>query len=160
MNNPNYSKIVQPSPLLDGKACFAQIHDVTIIVSDVPKWNNELVLQYLNGMITVGGGASVPASIAIFLGDVFDASQRKLSAEWITANGFEPAKRITMISDSMLIRGAMTAYSWLTKTEAKAFPTKDHQAMCEWITRDCIATPAAVHEALANSFKLLGKNLA
>lgn len=159
MNNPDFSKVVKPSPLLKGKACFAQVHDVTMIVSDIPKWTDELVLQYLNEMAAVGGGISVPASIAIFLGDGFDAGQRKLSTDWIASKGFEPAKRITMISDSLLIRGSLTAYSWLTKTEAKAFPTKDHQAMCDWITRDCIATSAAVHESLEAAYKLLGKKL-
>lgn len=159
MTNPDYSKVIKPAPLLNGKGCFAQVHDVTVIVSDIPKWNNELVLEYLNGMIKVGGGASVPGSIAIFLGDVFDASQRKLSAEWIEANGFEPAKRITMISDSMLIRGAMTAYSWLTKTEAKAFPMKEHKAMCDWITQGMIAQSNDVHAVLEGCFKVVGKKL-
>ncbi|HRF87631.1 MAG: hypothetical protein E6Q87_05920 [Cellvibrionales bacterium] len=155
----DFQKIVKPTLLLKGKACFAQIHDATIIVSDIPKWTNELVLEYLNGMTKVGGGVSVPASVAVFLGDSFDAGQRKLSAEWIAENGFEPAKRITMISDSLLIRGSLTAYSWLTKTEAKAFAMKDHKAMCDWITRGQIATAAQVHDALSTSFHLLGKKL-
>ncbi|MEZ5435077.1 MAG: hypothetical protein R3E67_00110 [Pseudomonadales bacterium] len=115
-----FQKVVKPTLLLNGKACFAQLHDVTLIVSDVPKWTNELVLEYLNGMTKIGGGVSVPASVAVFLGESFDAGQRKLSTEWIEENGFQPAKRITMISDSLLIRGSLTAYSWLTKTEAKS----------------------------------------
>ncbi len=160
MKDFDYAKtVVKPTLLLKGKGCFAQVHDVTMIISDIPKWNDELVLQYLNEMTRVGGGISVPASIAVFLGDVFDAGQRKLSTEWIESKGFEPAKRITMISDSLLIRGALTAYSWLTKTEAKAFSMKDHVAMCEWIVRDRIATAHDVHEALSTSFKLLGKKL-
>lgn len=161
LSDAEYSKIVvKPTALLKGKACFAQIHDVTMIVSTIPKWNDALVLEYLNEVTKVGGGVSVPASVAIFLGDVFDAGQRKLATEWTTAQGFEPAQRITMISDSLLIRGALTAYSWLTKTEAKAFAMKDHMAMCEWITRDRIAKAPDVHEALATSFHLLGKKLA
>lgn len=160
MSSHDYSKdLVKPTLLLKGKACFAQVHDVTMIISDIPKWSNASVLEYLNEMTKVGGGVSVPASIAVFLGDVFDAGQRKLSTEWMESKEFEPAQRITMISDSLLIRGALTAYSWLTKTEAKAFSMKDHVAMCEWITRDRIATAHDVHEALATSFKLLGKKL-
>ncbi|MEZ5493139.1 MAG: hypothetical protein R3E61_00745 [Pseudomonadales bacterium] len=154
-----FQKVVKPTLLLNGKACFAQLHDVTLIVSDVPKWTNELVLEYLNGMTKIGGGVSVPASVAVFLGESFDAGQRKLSTEWIEENGFQPAKRITMISDSLLIRGSLTAYSWLTKTEAKAFAMKDHKAMCDWIVRERIATATDVHEALSISFHLLGKKL-
>ena len=160
MTNFDYSKtIVKPTALLKGKACFAQVQDVTMIISDIPKWSNELVLEYLNEMTKVGGGVSVPASIAIFLGDVFDAGQRKLSTEWMAANGFEPAKRITMISDSLLIRGALTAYSWLTKTEAKAFAMKDHGAMCDWVAQGRIAKADDIKTTLAASFQLLGKKL-
>ena len=160
MSSYDYSKtVVKPTLLLKGKACFAQVHDVTLIVSDIPKWSNELVLEYLNGMIKIGGGVSVAASAAIFLGDSFDAGQRKLSADWIAENGFEPAKRITMISDSLLIRGSLTAYSWLTKTEAKAFAMKDHAAMCDWIARGRIAKAEDIHAALLASFQLLGKKL-
>jgi len=64
-----------------------------------------------------------------------------------------------MISDSLLIRGALTAYSWLTKTEAKAFAMKDHVAMCDWIAKDRIAKAADIHAALVPSFQLLGKKL-
>ena len=54
MSNVDYSKtIVKPALLLKGKACFAQVHDVTMIVSDIPKWSNELVLEYLNEMTKV-----------------------------------------------------------------------------------------------------------
>lgn len=48
LSDAEYSKIiVKPTALLKGKACFAQIHDVTMIISDIPKWNDALVLQYL-----------------------------------------------------------------------------------------------------------------
>ena len=71
LSDAEYSKIaVKPTALLKGKACFAQIHDVTMIVSTIPKWNDALVLEYLNEVTKVGGGVSVPASVAIFLGDV------------------------------------------------------------------------------------------
>ncbi|MEZ5538622.1 MAG: hypothetical protein R3E63_01420 [Pseudomonadales bacterium] len=160
MFNHDYSKIhIKPMLLLKGKASFAQIHDVTMIISDIPKWNDALVLQYLNEVSKAGNGVSVPANVAIFLGDVFDAGQRKLATDWTTDQGFEPSKRTTMISDSLLIRGALTAYSWLTKTEAKAFAMKDHVSMCDWITKGQIATSADVHEALSISFHLLGKKL-
>ncbi len=155
----DFTKVVKPTLLLNGKACFARINDVTIMVNDVQKWNNELVLEYLNEMAKVGDGVSVPASVAVYLGDGFDTGQRKLAAKWAEEKGFEPTKRITMISDSLLIRGSLTAYSWLTKTEAKAFAMKDHVVMCDWITQGRIAKAADIHAALVSSFKMLGKKL-
>lgn len=156
----DYSAIhVSPTVFLQGHACLAQINDVTIIVSNVSKWTDQSVLEYLNSVSRICNGVSVPASAAIFLGEVFDAGQRKVAAEWVEQKGFENAKRITMISDSLLIRGALTAYSWLTKIEAKAFPMKDHRAMCDWITRGQIANAEEAHVALEACFKLLGKKL-
>lgn len=150
---------VPPTSIFKGKASFSHVNDVSMIVSNHAKWTDADVKQFLEDTARVGGQVAPPANIAIFLGDVFDAKQRKFAADWTAAEGYPTAKRITMISDSMLMRGAMTAYSWLTKTEAKAFPMKDSTAMCEWITQGLIAKPEAVKEALAGCFKLIGKTL-
>jgi hypothetical protein len=130
-----------------------------MLVSNVNKWTDVEVQQFLEETAKAGGGVSPPANIAIFLGDVFDAGQRKMATEWTLAQGYTPAKRITMISDSMLIRGAMTAYSWLTKTEAKAFAMKDADAMCKWITEGRIAEPDKVKANLVECFKKVGAKL-
>jgi len=148
-----------PTSVFNGKGAFAHVNDVSMIVTDHKNWTEAEVRQFLEDTARVGGQVAPPANIAIFLGDVFDAKQRKFAAEWTEKEGYPPAKRVTMISDSMIIRGAMTAYSWLTKTEGKAFPMKDATAMCEWITKDMIAKPETVKEALAGCFKLVGKTL-
>ncbi len=160
MADVNYTnRYIAPTLILQGKGCVAHVNDVSMLISNVNKWKDEEVQQILEETAKAGGGVSPPANIAIFLGDVFDAGQRKMATEWTIAQGFTPAKRITMISDSMLIRGAMTAYSWITKSEAKAFAMKDSDAMCQWITQGLIAKPEAVKEHLVACFKLLGKTL-
>lgn len=153
------TRYIAPTILLNGKACYAQVNDVTMFVNDVKKWKDEEVIDFLEQIAKIGNHTSPPANIAIFLGDVFDAGQRKMATEWNQAQGFPPAKRITMISDSMLIRGALTAYSWLTKVEAKAFAMKDSDAMCKWITEGLVATPQDVKSNLADCFKKIGATL-
>jgi hypothetical protein len=148
-----------PTLLLKGRGAFAHVNDVSMLVSNVTKWTNAEVQDFLEETAKIGGGVAPPANIAIFLGDVFDAGQRKMATEWTLAQGYTAAKRITMISDSMLIRGAMTAYSWITKIEAKGFAMKDSDAMCQWITQGLIAKPEAVKANLADCFKLVGKTL-
>jgi hypothetical protein len=148
-----------PTALFKGKAATAHINDVSIVMSNVSNWADDEVKQLLEELAKTGGGVTPPANIVIFLGDVFDAKQRRFATEWTQTQGFPPAKRITMISDSMLIRGAMTAYSWVTKSEAKAFAMKDSTAMCQWITQGLIAEPEKVKANLAACFKLLGKTL-
>jgi len=155
----DFTKVVKPTLVLNGKISFARIADVTIIVADIPKWDDKLTLEYLEAVYKVGGGVSTPANVTVFLDDVLGAGQRKLAQEWTVAKGFKAAERNTMITDSLLIRGALTAYSWLTKTEAKAFAMKDHVVMCDWITQGRIAKAEDIHAALVSSFKMLGKKL-
>jgi len=150
---------IAPTLLFKGRCATAHINDVSMVLTNHTNWTEAEVRQLLEESAVVGQQVSPPANIAIFLGDVFDAKLRKFATEWTAAEGYPPARRITMISDSMIIRGAMTAYSWMTKTEGKAFPMKDSTAMCEWITQGMIAKPVPVKEALAACFKLLGKTL-
>jgi len=150
---------IPPTSLFKGRAATAHINDVSIVLTNVNNWKDEQVKELLEELAQTGGGVTPPANIVIFLGDVFDTKQRRFATEWTQARGYPPAKRITMISDSMLIRGAMTAYSWVTKSEAKAFAMKDSTAMCQWITQGLMADPAKVQEYLAACFKLVGKTL-
>ena len=150
---------IPPISLFKGRAATAHINDVSIVLSKVSNWKDEEVQSLLEELAKTGDGVTPPANIVIFLGDVFDANQRRFATEWTAAQGFPPAERITMISDSILIRGAMTAYSWVTKSRAKAFAMKDSTAMCEWITQGLIAKPGPVKESLAACFKLVGETL-
>ena len=150
---------IPPTSLFNGKAATAHINDVSIVLSKVHNWSDEQVKALLEELAQNGQGVTPPANIVIFLGDVFNAGQRRMATEWSNEKGFPPADRITMISDSILIRGAMTAYSWMTKSTAKAFAMKDSTAMCQWITQGMIAQPEPVKESLAACFKLVGETL-
>ncbi|MEZ5493137.1 MAG: hypothetical protein R3E61_00735 [Pseudomonadales bacterium] len=85
-----FQKVVKPTLLLNGKACFARINDVTIMVNDVQKWNNELVLEYLNEMAKVGDGVSVPASVAVYLGDGFDTANESWQQSGLKKKDLNP----------------------------------------------------------------------
>jgi hypothetical protein len=43
---------------------------------------------------------------------------------------YEPTPRTLTMTDSALMRAALLAYSWLTKTEIKAFASKDLTEAC------------------------------
>jgi len=160
MTTFDFSKhYLAPIALFKGRAATAHINDVSIVISNVTNWKDEQVKQLLVELAETGGGATPPANVVVFLGDVFDTKQRRFATEWTAQQGFPPAKRITMISDSLIIRGAMTAYSWVTKSEARAFAMNDSTAMCQWITQGLIAKPEKVKESLAACFKLVGKTL-
>ena len=154
---PSINRRVAPVALLDKRASFAYINGVAIVLSDIPKWTDALVLEFIEQQAELAGNESAIANITHFFGDVFGASHRKMIVDWIEKKGLKPSARTAMVTDSTLMRAALTAYSWLTKTEAKAFQPSEIDALCQWITQNNGVNPAEVRKALLECYKLIGK---
>lgn len=148
---------VSPVTMLEGRASFAHVDGIAIVLTDVAKWTDEDVLRMVKKQAELVGYVSARGNITHFFGEVFGATHRKLVVDWINENGFEPSSRTAMVTDSKLMRAAMTAYAWLTKTEAKAFEPGEHKAICEWVVRGTAADPVEVQAALEACYKLLKK---
>jgi hypothetical protein len=56
------------------------------------------------------------------------------------------------MTDSALMRAALMAYSWLTKTEMKAFASKDLAEAYIWVTRDLDTRPEDVKAAVEGCY--------
>ena len=152
-------RYIAPVMVLNGRGCVALVNDVSIHLTKIDQWTDKDVIQWLEDTSRICGHISPPANIAVFLGAVLNASQRKLATQWVDKNNLEQAKRITMISDSILIRGALTGYSWITGSKIKAFSMQDSDAMCEWIARGQIAEPHIIKTTLKESFSKLNQML-
>ncbi len=151
------NKIVPPQKMLNGRASFAYINGVAIVLSDVEKWDDVMVLNFIEDQAKLCDYQSAIANITHFFGDIFGASHRKLIVEWIEKNQLTASSRTALVTDSAIMRAALTAYSWLTKTETKAFDHKSRDAMCEWVTQSTDVNPAEVKTALDACYKLIGK---
>jgi hypothetical protein len=150
---------VAPVAMLNRRASFAYINGIAIVISDIDKWTDELVLEFIEGQAVLAGNQSAIANITHFFGEVFGASHRKLIVEWIAKKGLTPSAKTAMVTDSVLMRAALTAYSMLTKTRAKAFEPKDMLAMCNWITEGTDISPDEVKTSLETCYKLIGKKI-
>jgi hypothetical protein len=148
---------VPPTPMLDGRASFAYLNGIAIVLSDIPKWTDKLVLEFIEHQATLAGCESGTSNITHFFGDIFGASHRKLIVDWIAQKGLQASPRTAMITESTLMRAALTAYSWLTKTEVKAFESKDVDALCKWSAHGSGVNPEEVKSALLACYKILGK---
>jgi len=152
-----FKKHVAPTPMLDNQAAFAYINGIAIVVSTVDKWTDQMVIELLDEQAKLVENRSSAASITHFFGEVFGASHRKLIVQWMEKKGLSSARRTALVTDSAIMRAAMTAFSWLTKTEAKSFEPAKRDAMCEWVTQDTGVNPDEVKTALEACYKLIGK---
>ena len=160
MANVDFSTIyIAPTSIMDGRGCVALVNDVSIHVTKIEHWTNEDVIQFLEDTSRICGHISPPANVGVFLGEVLDASHRRLAAEWVERNHLEQAKRLTVITDSVLIRTALTGYSWITGGQIKAFSMRDSDAMCQWICAGQIAEPDKVKANLKEACNKLNKML-
>jgi len=150
-----------PTAVLGGRGALAYVDDVAIMVTNVEKWTDADVIQLLEESARLGGRITAPAAVTHFFGETLGgaASQRKMIVEWMKDNDIEPTPRTLTITESALMRAALMAYSWLTKTEMKAFASKDMAAAYTWVTRDLDTKPEDVKVAVEGCYKLLGKTV-
>lgn len=159
-DKPANGKTVSPVTMLGGRASFAHLGGVAIVMTDVEKWTDEDVMQLVTKQAELVGYVSARANITHFFGDIFGATHRKMIVDWIESSGLTPSSRTALVTDSKIMRAALTAYAWLTKSESRAFELKDRKAMCEWITQGLDVSANDVQAALESCYKLLGKPLA
>jgi hypothetical protein len=156
-DKPLVGRKISPMVMLGGRASFAHQDGIAIVITDVEKWSDAEVMELIDGQGKLVGYVSARANITHFYGDIFGATHRKMIVEWIEKNGLVASSRTALVTDSRIMRAALTAYAWLTKTESKAFEPKDKQAMCEWITQGMDVDPAEIRASLDTCYKLLGK---
>lgn len=159
MNAPQMRRYISPTSVLDGRAALAYVDDVAVMVTNVEKWSNEDILQIMEASAKLGNRITAPCAITHFFGETLGAaaSQRRFIVDWMEKNDIQPTPRTITLTDSPLIRAAITAYSWLTKTETKAFKTSELDTACEWTCTGRIADPAKVKDAVLGCYKLVGK---
>jgi len=146
---------VVPRLILDGRAAYAFVDDVSVVVSDVPRWTDPDVDRYLSEMTALAGRVTAKAALMHFRGDTFGARHRGQIVQWLEREGLTADTRACILSDSAVMRGAMTAYAWITRAETAAFDPHELSAACAWTTRDASASSDAVARAYQECRSLL-----
>lgn len=149
--------IVTPRALLEGRVAYAYVVDVAITIFDVPKWTDADVVRVMEETTRFSDRVVAKGSISQFYGEIFGSAHRKLILEWLAAHDMTSQARNALLTDSQLMRGALTAYAWLTQNETKAFEPRERDAICAWVTRGFEAQPGAVKTALEGCYRVLGK---
>lgn len=132
---------IAPRRITQDKVAFAFLDEVSVSVSNVAHWSDELVVQLLVEMTTLADRAVATASLIDFRGEVLGPRQRKITVEWLERERLSGTARTCIITESPLVRGAMTAYAWLTRTDAAAFSRAEALAACQWSAKGASVDP-------------------
>lgn len=150
---------VPPTRVLRGQAAFAFVLDVAVAVIDVPSWSDADVVAYLEEITTLGQRVPSRASISDFRGAMFGPHQRRIVVDWLAKEGLGAQTRACLLTSSALVRGAVTAYAWMSGTEGAAFDPKERERACAWVANGMRGSPAAVRHALEDCYRLVGHPL-
>jgi hypothetical protein len=137
-------------------ASFAYIKDVSVAVTNVPRWTDADIEAYLDEITTLGSRVPARASLTEFRGAMFSAHERRVVVDWLAKNQIAAGSRTCLLTGSALFRGAITAYAWMTGTEGAAFDPSDKKRACAWVAEGSQASKEEVLVALDRCYLLLG----
>ncbi len=119
-----------------GKCYYRQIDGIamSLCVADELSdegWDEYVVAGY---NITKKYGMPPKVSMAMFTEAFPSAYQRGRLASYLKKHGVPPLQRVAVLTDSALIRGAMTAFGWIMpRTTLRAFEVLDVTGCLEWL---------------------------
>jgi len=120
-----------------------------ISVNNHTGWTDDDVIAYLEEITALGQRVSAAATITHFPGAMMGPRERRVLVDWLEREGISAQQRTCLLADSVLLRGAVTAYAWMTGTEGRAFDPADRRRACEWTCASTRATANEVERALA-----------
>jgi hypothetical protein len=121
----------------DGACYYRQIDTLAMSlcvskVLDDGEWDRYVMAGY-----QLSKKSSMPpkVSMAMFTEGFPSAYQRSRLASHLKTHGVPPLVRVAVLTDSALIRGAMTAFGWIMpKTSMRAFDVNDVGACLDWLS--------------------------
>lgn len=151
---------VTPRTLFEGRVAYAYVADVSITLFDMPAWSDANVVRLMEETTHLGEHVTAVGALSQFHGAMFNSHQRKLIVDWLAQNKLVASARNALLTDSAMMRGALTAFAWITQSETKAFDPKETATACAWITRGLKARPGEVEAAFVQCSQLLGRPVA
>lgn len=148
---------MKPTLLVSGTIAFAQVENVSLIVSTLPKWTRENTEDFIMGCERVTGLVHAPrANVTHFIGDAPGPITRKHMLEVLERIGQKPAPRSAVLTDSSMLRQMMIAWTWLTGADARAFPPGERREALEWAGAEVPYAVAGMESALIACYRALG----
>ncbi|HMJ55349.1 MAG TPA: STAS/SEC14 domain-containing protein [Polyangiaceae bacterium] len=117
------------------KMYFHQLDELTINVSTARNMEDADWLSFLEGTLAISRSLRVATKVSICSLYAYpDARQRMMASEFLVRHHLEKMGRVAVVTENILARGAMTAFSWIMpKVGLSAFSNEDAAAAFHWL---------------------------
>ena len=119
-----------------GQYYYRQLDDLAVNICAVHDLTDAQWREYLEQSLAVSKklGAAPKVSAIIFTNGFPNAAQRRMSTNFLAANEVPKLERIAVFTESVMLRGAMTALSWfLPETTLRPFDIDDVRRGFAWV---------------------------
>jgi hypothetical protein len=112
----------------------ARLGKLSLNVFNLAQLTNEAWVTYLEGTLRVADGDFASVTLVHFVEASSTSAHRKLAADFLRSRGIPDLERIALMTDSDMLRGALTAYGWLQpKLVHRAFAPPDYPRALAWL---------------------------
>lgn len=94
---------------------FRQLDQLTINISTAKTIDDKDWLAFLEDTLALSRKLGVPATVSLLccVHTYPNARQRKLASDFLERHRLDRIGRVAVVTDNALVRGAVTAFSWL-----------------------------------------------
>ncbi len=133
-----------------GQFVFARIEELSIMVVGDRIGEDEWQ-EGLEAAVVACLGQRVLATLTHSANITLNARQRRVSTEVLQKHGALPAECVALITGSQLVRGAATAFSWITPRAFKlrAFSPLDSEGALTWLRQHAAFDLSVARTSLA-----------
>ena len=115
---------------------FRQMNELTVTVSVAKVITDEDWTAYLDGTLAIAKGFGLAANVSVIccMNAFPNARQRQMASDFMKRHYLREMDRVAVITESVVIRGAMTAFSWIMpKVRVRAFDTNEVRDALRWL---------------------------
>jgi stage II sporulation SpoAA-like protein len=119
-----------------GEMYFRQLNELSITVSTARTISDEDWTAYLEGTLSIAKGFGIAANVSLLccVNAYPNARQRQMASDFMKRHYLRDMERVAVITESVAIRGAMTAFSWIMpKVRVRAFDTNATRDAFRWL---------------------------
>ena len=115
---------------------FRQLNELSVTVSTARRITDEDWNGYLEGTLAIAKGFGLAANVSLLccVHAYPNARQRQMASDFMNRHYIREMERVAVITESVVVRGAMTAFSWIMpKVGVRAFDTTHTREAFRWL---------------------------
>jgi hypothetical protein len=119
-----------------GKMYFRQLDQLTINLSTARNIDDDEWLTFLEDTLAISRKLRVSTTVSLIccVHAYPNARQRMAASEFLVRNRLEKMGRLAVVTDNTMVRGAITAFSWIMpRLPVNAFHSTDAAGAFRWL---------------------------